>query len=991
MRWGGLCSRAPRAAVAVLLCCALLVSGLSGCGTEAGGQGLRAAVLYYGDGRDWEDAYSQLEQSLLLNLSVEAVDMSSGRELGDFDLLYPDISILSAPDGGTVAAALMDYVKQGGFLFLENGFHSFFPLDFLGAAELVKLDHCPTSVEAPELGGDLAELQEIISDFALLYPEYTDFERLSAFDYGWAIRPDTAQALITENGLALYALNRYGKGEVLFTNPLLPNAFSVNGFSLTSRSEKQVSLANTTASANQLLRNAFAGYLSKQRYGYAAYRVFGNLGSPSMSWELHVEDIDGMHYGVTTDFSELCREALQIPSFSIIRNPYRWFARMESVSYALNQDSGGGLAYEVDYAENAYSSGTHVVSGDQWLTLAEMADTGSYFIDYPEYTKRAYPCVQDMDGDGTPDLLCGSDDGYFYFYRGLGFDGRFQVSEAQQLTDPLGAPLSVGQSSAPALADVDGDGILDLVSGAQNGKLYWFSGGQDLTFTPRGILLDLGIETQSMPAVGDLNGDGAADLLVGSNSGALLACYGGSAGHLEVSSAQIGDLSSACAGLGAWLAPAVADLNGDGAADLAVGTFDGYVARLLTQTDGSLSLDGYFTGGEGNYKGNENLKFGNNCVPCFADLNGDGNLDLLAGCLEYGIPYPIDSPYFPYREELQRELDYIKENDYYASLHFYTNVGSSPARDAYELSAHKAALESYGMDFDRPYGTNQHTWHLSSNDLTQSFRSMWDAGILWNSGFEPPRSSATPQVAAENVMALPFFLTMDGEETLLIQNCAVLLYQDETWETLSAKYDMPLCVYYHCDMMYKSDADAKAKIARVGAFQTEHGYNFMREDQLMQATAAAYHLSLTTSGTLKSGLTLTPGADSTDFALYNADYQNSGGVRISFAASVDTTRISPDADVWYWRDGDLYVGLNRPVTLRQSGGGEQAHLMRVNLPATIEHRGEATKITFLDGGMMQVAVSGPAKTSSDGWTATQAGSQVIFTKYGPADVLEVLF
>ena len=67
------------------------------------------------------------------------------------------------------------------------------------------------------------------------------------------------------------------------------------------------------------------------------------------------------------------------------------------------------------------------------------------------------------------------------------------------------------------------------------------------------------------------------------------------------------------------------------------------------------------------------------------------------------------------------------------------------------------------MDVSR-IGCNQHTWHLSANDQTQSFAAMWEAGLLWNSGFEPARSAATPHVSAENVMALPFFLEREGEK-----------------------------------------------------------------------------------------------------------------------------------------------------------------------------------------------------------------------------------
>ena len=172
-------------------------------------------------------------------------------------------------------------------------------------------------------------------------------------------------------------------------------------------------------------------------------------------------------------------------------------------------------------------------------------------------------------------------------------------------------------------------------------------------------------------------------------------------------------------------------------------------------------------------------------------------------------------------------------------------MGATRERELWELNAHKRALESYGADISR-IGCNQHTWHLSANDQTQSFEAMWDAGLLWNSGFEPPRSAIVPQVSAENVMALPFFLTKDGRRTLLIQNCSTYTYVTEPWDSISAKYGMPTCVYYHCDWMFLPDieAEVKDKIRQLDRFQRAYEYNFVREDQMMLATAAAYNLKL---------------------------------------------------------------------------------------------------------------------------------------------------
>ena len=968
--------------ICIMLAIALLLTLTSGCASrKAESCSLRALVLHAG-GESWEDTLRYLKQSPMLELQTEARDIRDLSDLSSWDILYLDDSLLTE-----LSVDLIDdictFTESGGAVFLSDSFCSAFPMDYLGITQIQKLPGLCAEPGYPEYGEDLTALQQIIRDYAGLYERYTDFQFLSRQDYGFGFTPGTAQPLVLWDGAAVFTLNRYGEGYVFLSNPLLPSAYSAGSLTMEPR-EGQSNFASTTAAFNHLLLSGFAEYVAKQRYGYALERVYGYFGTPSMAWELHYEELTGIANDSLQIFSGLCREYDQIPSFTLIRNSYTWFLRAESVTFLLNQ-AEDGFNFQMDLNESAYSSGTHIDAGGAWLTLGSIEQGGSYFADYPEYTIRSYPQAVDLNGDGLTDILCGSADGKVYFFEGIGFrDGRLHTKSPVVLLES-----SDGSGyAAPQAADLNGDGFPDILCGWDDGAVRWYSGDGALNFTYERVLADSGQYCQVLPTLGDANGDGMADLVVGSDQGELL-LYPGTADPTVFDSPI--DLSGLSSELGLWLAPSITDWNGDGIADLAVGTFDGYIA--ICPGDGSgFRFDGWITADEMNYKGNHNLKFGNWAVPSFHDLDGDGRQDLLCGSLEYGIAYPIDSEYFPYRQELQEQVDYAREHAYYMGVHFYTNAYASAEREQFELQAHRAAMESYGIDTTR-LGANQHTWYTSSLSGSQTMGSIGGSGLLWQSGFAAPGSGATaPQCAAENVLALPFFLQEDTESSLLVQNNGVLLYNGQDDLDISARYGMPMCIFYHCDFVYRSEEDARRVLQIAQEFRQTYGYNFNREDQLIQAAACALHQQVWAEGDFENGITISPLAHATAFALNDMSVNRSLGARVRFSERIDTSGIRVDADVWYWDGRDLIIGLNRPVTL--TTGEPQAtghHLRRINMAADVTVTDDGAVVQFLSGGMMEASVEGHAATDSPGWKVIHRDNETIFIKYGSSESLNLIF
>lgn len=141
------------------------------------------------------------------------------------------------------------------------------------------------------------------------------------------------------------------------------------------------------------------------------------------------------------------------------------------------------------------------------------------------------PTAVDWDGDGDLDLVVGNFAGSFYVFTGEG-EGRF-LPEPKQITTKEG-PLKIqGAHSDPFPVDWDGDGDLDLVSGASNGGVQWSenTAGAAPAMAPFRELIkpamqieygkplseaDLTGPTRSTRVwVDDVNSDGKLDVLVG--------------------------------------------------------------------------------------------------------------------------------------------------------------------------------------------------------------------------------------------------------------------------------------------------------------------------------------------------------------------------------------------------------------------------------------------------------------------------------------------
>jgi hypothetical protein len=209
-------------------------------------------------------------------------------------------------------------------------------------------------------------------------------------------------------------------------------------------------------------------------------------------------------------------------------------------------------------------------------------------------------------------------------------DGKLDVAVADTLSDTVSIVLGNGDgtfaraavnygiggsSFSIAMGDVNGDGKRDLVVPNWNSSVVGvLLGNGNGTFGPA---VSWGADSGAdSVAIGDVNGDGKADLAVGnyySHNVSILLGNGNGTFALAVNY-SLGASNSIPVAL------TLADVNGDGALDLAVATAgSGVVAILLGNGNGSFAAPvNYGFGGSG--AGPESVTVG--------DVNGDGKPDL---------------------------------------------------------------------------------------------------------------------------------------------------------------------------------------------------------------------------------------------------------------------------------------------------------------------------------------------------------------------------
>lgn len=263
----------------------------------------------------------------------------------------------------------------------------------------------------------------------------------------------------------------------------------------------------------------------------------------------------------------------------------------------------------------------------------------------------------DMNGDGVKELILGDiDQPELVLLNNDGGPYSSHIGSEERPFPQNDVPVDLEVFPGSFHLDVDHDGVRDLLVSpnkgtvSENRKSIWFYKNQGNDSVPdfelqekdflQKDMIDLG--EGAFPVLHDIDGDGDQDLFIGNqylrnangdqgSSIAFLENVGSSSSpEFRLRTRDYEDLSQA--GMGKALYPAFADLDDDGDADLLIGDSDGYL-HYFENTASPGDPPSYVLM-EPQYEDDQGdpIDVGQFATPALVDIDRDGMKDLVIGC-----------------------------------------------------------------------------------------------------------------------------------------------------------------------------------------------------------------------------------------------------------------------------------------------------------------------------------------------------------------------
>jgi hypothetical protein len=262
---------------------------------------------------------------------------------------------------------------------------------------------------------------------------------------------------------------------------------------------------------------------------------------------------------------------------------------------------------------------------------------------------HSQPALADLDADGDLDLAVGEDQGTLLTFFNVGSSSAPAFLQATGTASPF-AGLDAGDESAAALADLDADGDFDAVVGREAGTFLYLqntgspSAGAFVSLTgTANPFSGFDVGGGSTPGLGDLDGDGDLDAVSGESNGTLR-YFRNTGASTAPSFVEVLGTGNPFLGFdaGTQSSPALADVDGDGDLDVAVG-FNGTASLRYLRNDGSSSAPQFVDVGVGTDNPFDGIILRLRSTPALADTDGDFDLDVVVGDTDGKFSYLLNN------------------------------------------------------------------------------------------------------------------------------------------------------------------------------------------------------------------------------------------------------------------------------------------------------------------------------------------------------------
>lgn len=247
-------------------------------------------------------------------------------------------------------------------------------------------------------------------------------------------------------------------------------------------------------------------------------------------------------------------------------------------------------------------------------------------------TSFSSPAFADIDSDGDYDLFL-LDYNFAAYEVNMNFFENTGTAVNPAFAPPVTNPFALSLATQPyrgKFADLDDDGDLDFLVGEYYGTMQFYenTGSSTVPVFAAGIQNPFGLDSvnqQAMVALADLDNDGDFDLLVGEYYGALDYFQNtGTAAAPNFSSFILNPFGLSV--VDDFATPEFADLDNDGDFDLMVGAYTNDLYYF--ENTGTISAPAFAAPVMNPFGLSNSIDVP---MPAFADIDGDGDLDLFVG------------------------------------------------------------------------------------------------------------------------------------------------------------------------------------------------------------------------------------------------------------------------------------------------------------------------------------------------------------------------